>query len=476
VATALLTTANETVEEPVEKPPFERLPETAGSLGLLGTVDSIISKVVVVKAAAPGHSQVLDAGTLVCLPDRRCLGFVAETFGPINAPCYLIRFDSADDPLLKPTVIAKGSPLYYPSNPHFATLLNTQQIKAQSKPSDASNIHDEEVGANDMEFSDDEAEAAYRKSLKQARQGSPRQALASGSRSMDHFADHYAGHFKQGHSKQEADVLQRIDNDLEYTPLQRPASPPSDMAIPGIAAQTASGTRDRSEEPRRSDDHAEGTPPVPTQPRAEYRKGQGADRGRGNARGKNKRGRGAGAAQDRGQPWKDSKPYIQDQRKAPQQYQRPPASQALPPRPAGLPNRPQGGAAYARPSGNAGESYRPPYLPTAPPSQPSYASYVDDGYDPISPASGSYPRQQASEPYYPPYVPQQYEPPWSLPSFAAPMAAQMAYSPQSYYAPGHVQVAHQPPHQQANYSPLSPSLSASPGLPPSPNRQGHLRR
>jgi H/ACA ribonucleoprotein complex non-core subunit NAF1 len=57
---------------------------------------------------------------------------------------------------------------HVPQRSHFVFL---SQIK-QFKGSDASNVHDEEPADDELEFSDDEAEAAHNRSLKQKRAGS----------------------------------------------------------------------------------------------------------------------------------------------------------------------------------------------------------------------------------------------------------------------------------------------------------------
>lgn len=47
----------------------------------------------------------------------------------------------------------------------MASYVFTQQLRAQ-KGSDASNVWDEEIGANEMEWSDDEEEQEYKRNLK----------------------------------------------------------------------------------------------------------------------------------------------------------------------------------------------------------------------------------------------------------------------------------------------------------------------
>lgn len=88
-------------------------------------------------------------------------GQVYETFGPTAQPLYQVKFDSTF-PLDLERVKIGREVFHVPTRSRFVFV---SQIKAL-KGSDASNVHDEEPADDELEFSDDEAEAAYRSLLK----------------------------------------------------------------------------------------------------------------------------------------------------------------------------------------------------------------------------------------------------------------------------------------------------------------------
>lgn len=204
-------TDNEVLEPPLNRPSIEKLPDTV-HLTLLGTVSSVVQNVIVIQSSLSGHDSVLDAGTIVCSQDRRVLGEIFETFGPVQSPCYSIRFSSADDPLL--SECAKGAAVFYaPDDQSLASIMQTSALK--EKGSDASNLYDEEVHGYEIEFSDDEAEAAYKRNLKQQRQAN-RQRRQETAEADDIISLH----------EDEAEDIRtlQIDGDLEYDPLPRISS------------------------------------------------------------------------------------------------------------------------------------------------------------------------------------------------------------------------------------------------------------
>jgi hypothetical protein len=89
------------------------------------------------------------------------LGQIYETFGPTTQPFYQVKFSAAFP--LDPERVRVGREVFHvPTRSRFVFV---NQIKA-FKGSDASNVHDEEPADEELEFSDDEAEAAYRSRLK----------------------------------------------------------------------------------------------------------------------------------------------------------------------------------------------------------------------------------------------------------------------------------------------------------------------
>ena len=121
----------------------------------LGHVHSIVDNVVLVeqdKSAQESESvyDVLDSESLLCMEDGRVLGLVYETFGSVLQPMYTVRFRSNTD--IDHEMVAIGRSVYFlPSN---STYVLTRSIR--TKGSDASNMWDEEVAEDEVEYSDDE--------------------------------------------------------------------------------------------------------------------------------------------------------------------------------------------------------------------------------------------------------------------------------------------------------------------------------
>ncbi|ORY85461.1 Gar1/Naf1 RNA binding region-domain-containing protein [Protomyces lactucae-debilis] len=158
-------------EEPVVVPSEQVLP--SDEIRLLGHVASQVGKTCVVAGIRPpsldagqgSHTpqSVLDIGSLLVLADRRNVGYIADTFGPVSAPLFAVRFAEAEQAAA--LNLSLGDEIYMV--PRYAKYVFGDTLKV--KGSDASNIHDEEVGGDEVEFSDDEQEAAYKKMLKEAR-------------------------------------------------------------------------------------------------------------------------------------------------------------------------------------------------------------------------------------------------------------------------------------------------------------------
>lgn len=146
----------------------------------IGKIDHIINSVIVIRADISSQEsmkgQILDEGSLLCLADRRVLGAIFETFGSVNSPFYSIRLPPGHQLVVKMATsdgsesepVQPGMQVFYSPTPDFSGLLYTRDIRqSQMKGSDASNLYDEEPGENEIEFSDDEEEVAYRRDLKQ---------------------------------------------------------------------------------------------------------------------------------------------------------------------------------------------------------------------------------------------------------------------------------------------------------------------
>ncbi|KAJ1920398.1 hypothetical protein H4219_001374 [Mycoemilia scoparia] len=131
----------------------------------LGRIHSIVEKIVVIERdAGADNSRILNEGTLVAFEDRHVLGAVFEVFGPIVRPLFSIRFNSADEIDREKCFI--GRKMFFTMDQAQYLMVNQiQMIRA----TDASNHCDEEIGEDEMEFSDDEQEAQYKKMMKQKR-------------------------------------------------------------------------------------------------------------------------------------------------------------------------------------------------------------------------------------------------------------------------------------------------------------------
>lgn len=132
----------------------------------LGWVDRIVENLMLIKANTSGDYQVLESGSVLCLPSRQVIGAVMEPMGRVQEPLYSVAFNTEDE--IRELGLAHGSKVYYVEQ--HSSFVFTQPLKSM-KGTDASNIHDEEVGEDEMEFSDDEAEAEYKRQKKAAKRG-----------------------------------------------------------------------------------------------------------------------------------------------------------------------------------------------------------------------------------------------------------------------------------------------------------------
>ncbi|KAJ5658744.1 uncharacterized protein N7484_002393 [Penicillium longicatenatum] len=154
---------NEVAEDVLPIPDVTITPEM--NIVYLGKVQAAIENAVLVEANTSGEYQVLESGSLLCSEDRKIMGVVSETLGRVEHPLYTVMFSTAAE--VQERGLVKDMPIYYVES--HSTFVFTQPLKGL-KGSDASNFHDEEVAEDEMEFSDDEAEADYKRQLKQKRQ------------------------------------------------------------------------------------------------------------------------------------------------------------------------------------------------------------------------------------------------------------------------------------------------------------------
>lgn len=186
-------------EIPLTSIPIPVLPDPATlpnePLELVGEIGTILSDTIIIRGggngsggpsvgyqtAAERRQAVLDEGSLLLFDDRTPLGYVWETFGPTSLPHYIVRVprrikavptepddvepgeDTSNEVNVNALLdkVTLSRPVY--SLRSTSKLVFTEAL-TKLKGSDASNLHDEELSEHEQEFSDDEAEAAFKRS------------------------------------------------------------------------------------------------------------------------------------------------------------------------------------------------------------------------------------------------------------------------------------------------------------------------
>ncbi|KAI4730452.1 NAF1-domain-containing protein [Aureobasidium sp. EXF-10728] len=241
-----LRTKNEVPEEVIPKPDVIVTPDM--KITPLGAVQHVVDTLILIKAFTSGEYQVLESGSVLCLENREVIGAVQDTIGKVEEPLYSVAFTRPSD--VSDLNIATDTKIFYVDS--HSTYVFTQPLK-NLKGTDASNLHDEEVADEEMEFSDDEAEAAYKRAKKEAKKGA---RAARDQTNQAPAPKPYTGGAMNYDDEPEAEEM--------YTPLARPDNLQDMMA--------------------------NGAPPA-RRPFAE-RGGRGRGRGRGGDRGRGDRGRG----------------------------------------------------------------------------------------------------------------------------------------------------------------------------------------
>lgn len=224
-------TLNEKPDEVVPKPDVTITADM--KLEELGCVENLVENLALIKANTSGEYQVLEAGSVLCLEDRSVIGAVAETLGRVQQPYYSVCF--TNPAAMSEAGIVKDVKVFYV--PQFSTTVFTQPLKGL-KGSDASNMHDEEVGDEELDFSDDEAEAEHKRQAKlqkRARFDSKRgrgDGFSRGpQRTSGNISHQLHGHLKSspprpsnpGETTLNYDDAAE-DGDELYTPLSRPSN------------------------------------------------------------------------------------------------------------------------------------------------------------------------------------------------------------------------------------------------------------
>lgn len=126
----------------------------------LGIISSLQPHTAIIRTPLPkltgdidiSSVQALDTGSVVCISDRKLLGVVHETFGPVVAPMYVVRFEneSMDG-------VCEGMDVYWVRE--YANVVHGGDLNRRGY--DTSDVNDEETAIQD--FSDDEAEQRARR-------------------------------------------------------------------------------------------------------------------------------------------------------------------------------------------------------------------------------------------------------------------------------------------------------------------------
>ncbi|THV07483.1 NAF1-domain-containing protein [Dendrothele bispora CBS 962.96] len=176
-------TKNEVVEAEIIVPDIEQVGEdeqlekVGEIMGILESENLVIVKGDPVVDIVKATDRALDSDTLLFFEDRKVLGYVFETFGPTTQPMYQIKFNSSYPLDLEKIRISR--PVFHvPQRSHFVWVRQLAVLKG----SDASNMNDEEPADHELDFSDDEAEAEFKRNLKKKRAGSRASSVAASSR------------------------------------------------------------------------------------------------------------------------------------------------------------------------------------------------------------------------------------------------------------------------------------------------------
>ncbi|AGO10591.1 AaceriABR138Cp [[Ashbya] aceris (nom. inval.)] len=157
---------NELVEEPLPELPADFVVGSDTPILEIGTIKSAFEQNVIVQATVSGEQRVLQEGSIFCLADRTVLGPVCEVFGKLSNPFYRVTFPKDAVEKFEQFKNQVGSQVYLVQPK--AHWLDTFEIK-QVRGTDASNGVDEELPEEEQEFSDDEAEAEFKRQKKLAK-------------------------------------------------------------------------------------------------------------------------------------------------------------------------------------------------------------------------------------------------------------------------------------------------------------------
>ena len=121
-----------------------------------GIVKNIIENEILMIAINNNVLKVLNLDNIIFLSDKKSIGFIDDVIGQIDNPVYAIKLYPSiiDEKIVEK--INPGDKLFFCSN--RANVINAIELKNKSKGCDASNAFDEEVGEDEIDYSDDEEE------------------------------------------------------------------------------------------------------------------------------------------------------------------------------------------------------------------------------------------------------------------------------------------------------------------------------
>ncbi|WOL17751.1 H/ACA ribonucleoprotein complex non-core subunit NAF1 [Canna indica] len=150
----------------------------------VGVISSVLGNRVIVEGSM--NHKPLDEGSIIWITETRTpLGIVDEIFGPVKNPYYVVRHNSEKD---VPIGISSGTAVSFVMD--FANYVLDKDLR--KKGYDASGEHDEEI-SNEVEFSDDEKEAEYKKSLRQGKRGTDSRKFGKQEKGTSNKKSHVRG-------------------------------------------------------------------------------------------------------------------------------------------------------------------------------------------------------------------------------------------------------------------------------------------
>ncbi|PNX71825.1 H/ACA ribonucleoprotein complex non-core subunit NAF1 [Trifolium pratense] len=145
-------------------PPVDVTLEPHHKMLPVGVVMSTLGAQVIVEGVEK-HEPLNEGSILWLTESRKPLGLVDEIFGPVKNPYYIVRYNSESE---VPAGIQGGTTLVSCVPEYADRVLNNKDL--YRKGYDASGANDEEL-SDEVEFSDDEKEAEYRKMQKMTKRG-----------------------------------------------------------------------------------------------------------------------------------------------------------------------------------------------------------------------------------------------------------------------------------------------------------------